>query len=264
MPDGHFHPPFPATVTPVPQIAIGFSVIPIIAGLVMLGFLILMVVRLGRWLFTWLVGPEKALAPVNAPQVSRFTRLMDTAAISLWPFRPKKVRMAFPCPACCQPLLGKVGPGEELVCPWCATTFQTPEPPPAAPPVSKKVLRKAKSFSQNKGSLPWRIFKGTSFTLGICVVVSLIMFGLFETGYAWLGLGGALVAGWLVQALHRRFWHKGTFLPKPILTTGGGNVFAGEIFRTIGVIGVPLTAGVVVWIFIGCVSGFLYLLLWQM
>jgi len=228
--------------------------------------------RFLRWIIQAIGGNEPSLAGndqgelgFNQPKLSRFTRFMDSAYAVVWPFKPAgKMRLAFPCPACCQPLLGKVAPGEELVCPWCRTVFQTPEPPPAAPPVPKKLLKKAREKTSPKGSLPWRIFKGTSFTMGICVVISFVMFGLFETGYAWLGLGATLIAGWLLQALHRLFWHKGTFFPKPILTSGGGNVFAGESFRTIGMIGVPLTALIVVWIFIGCVSGCLYLLLWRM
>ncbi len=242
----------------------GLSLIPIIAGVVVLGFLILAMLRLVRWLFTWLAGSEKALAPVNAPSVGRFTRLMDTATITLWPFRPKKVRMAFPCPACCLPLLGKVSPGEELVCPWCATTFQTPEPPPPAPPVSKKVLKKVRLGGQAKGSLPWRIFKTFSIILGICLVVSLVIVGILDSLYAWLALSIVLVAGWLGQAAHRRFWHKETFLPKPILASGGGNVLAGEIIRTIGMIGAPITLGMVAWIFLACVGGCLFNLFWRM
>ena len=203
-----------------------FSWLPI---LVMAGIFIPVMVRLVRWFLTWLMGPEKALAPMSAPQVGRITRMLDMAAVGLWPFRPpQKVRMAFPCPACCMPLLGKVSPGEELVCPWCATTFQTPEPPPAAPPVSKKVLKKAKQAIQPKGSIFWRLYKFACITLGICVVVSLVIIGILDSGYAWLILAGVLAVAWLGQALQRRFWHKEPFLPKPILAPGGGNALATE------------------------------------
>lgn len=239
----------------MPQIAIGFSVIPIIAGVVMLCLLVLVLVRLVRWFLTWAVGGGETLAPANAPQVGRFTRLADTAVVNLWPFRPKQVRMAFPCPACCQPLLGRVGPGEQLVCPWCATTFQTPEPPPAAPPVPKKVFKKAKHALRPKGSIFWRLFKFASITLGICVVVSLVIIGILDSGYAWLILAGVLVAAWLGQALHRRFWHKEPFLPKPILAPGGGNALATEAIRTVCMMGAPITIGVVFWIVAGCFLG---------
>lgn len=222
----------------------------------MAGIFILVMVRLVRWFLTWLMGPEKALAPMNAPQVGRITRMLDMAAVGLWPFRPpQKVRMAFPCPACCMPLLGKVSPGEELVCPWCATTFQTPEPPPAAPPVSKKVLKKVKQAIQPKGSIFWRLFKGASIVLGIIALAALVILGMLESGYSWLALAGVLLAGWLGQAAHRRIWHKESFLPKPILVSGGGNVLASEAIRSIGMIGAPLTIGVVFWILAGCFLG---------
>jgi len=222
----------------------------------MAGIFIPVMVRVVRWFLTWLMGPEKALAPMSAPQVGRITRMLDMAAVGLWPFRPpQKVRMAFPCPACCMPLLGKVSPGEELVCPWCATTFQTPEPPPAAPPVSKKVLKKAKQAIQPKGSIFWRMFKGCSIILGVCCVIALVFIGILDSGNAWLILVGVLAVAWLGQALQRRFWHKEPFLPKPILAPGGCNALATEAIRTVGMVGAPLTIGIVFWILAGCVWG---------
>jgi hypothetical protein len=230
--------------------------------LVMVGLLALVVVRLARWLFRSFEVPEKALAQVNAPTVGRFTRMIDTATVTLWPFRPKKVRMAFPCPACCQPLLGKVGPGEELVCPWCATTFQTPEPPPAAPPVSKKVLKKAKQAIQPKGSIFWRLFKFASIVLGIIVLVALVILGMLESGYMWLVLAGVLLAGWLGQAAYRRFWRKGNFLTASIFGEGGGTIIATEVIRSIGTVGAPLALAAIVWVLLGCFGGCLFPLFW--
>ena len=242
-----------------------FSLFSLLPFVVMAGIFILVMVRLVRWFLTWLMGPEKALAPMSAPQVGRITRMLDMAAVGLWPFRPpQKVRMAFPCPACCMPLLGKVSPGEELVCPWCATTFQTPEPPPAAPPVSKKVLKKAKQAIQPKGSIFWRLYKFACITLGICVVVSLVIIGILDSGYAWLILAGVLAVAWLGQALQRRFWHKEPFLPKPILAPGGGNALATEAIRTVGMVGAPITLCIGLWTFLAVFAGCLFPLIWRM
>jgi hypothetical protein len=217
--------------------------------LVMVGLLALVVVRLARRLFRSFEVPEKTLAQVNAPTVGRFTRMIDTATVTLWPFRPKKVRLAFPCPACCQPLLGKVAPGEELVCPWCRTAFQTPEPPPAAPPVPKKLLKKAREKESPKGSLPWRIFKGASITCGICVFMSLPIVGLLiDSVFGLVLMPVVAMGGWVLQAVHRRFWRKEPFLCRSILGEGGGAIVVGEVIRSVAMVGSPFAIILILWV----------------
>lgn len=193
-------------------------------------------------------GPDSAIP--HPETVGIYTRFTDTAAAILWPFPPPaKVRLAFPCPACFQPLLGKVAPGEELICPWCKTTFQTPEPPPAAPPLPRKVLKEnspKKSFSL-KGFI-----RGTSIVFGIIIYISLVITALVDFPVLWLLLLGILLVGWIIQGLYRRFIEKDGFLPKTILGPGGGNIFAGELLRTTIVIGFPFTLILVFWLFGAC------------
>ena len=203
-----------------------------------------------RFLGTPATSPVSGANEINANPVGRFTRFTDIAAGILWPFPPPaKVRLAFPCPACYQPLLGKVAPGEELICPWCRTTFQTPEPPPAAPPVSRKVLKE----SRLKRSFSFKsIITGLSIVFGIITYTVLIIVAVVDEPRVWLLLLGILVAGWVIQALHRRFWDKKEFLPATILGEGGGNVFAHEMVRTTVVVGLPFSIGLVFWVFGAC------------
>jgi hypothetical protein len=212
--------------------------------------------RFLRWIIKAIRGSEPSLAGndqgelgFNQPKLSRFTRFMDSAYAVVWPFKPAgKMRLAFPCPACCQPLLGKVAPGEELVCPWCRTAFQTPEPPPAAPPVPKKLLKKAREKESPKGSLPWRIFKGASITCGICVFVSLLIVGLIDSVFGLVLMPVVAVGGWVLQAVHRRFWRKEPFLCRSILGEGGGAIVVGEVIRSVAMAGSPFAIILILWV----------------
>ena len=217
-------------------------------------------------------GPPPALAPsegesghgLAGAEKPGWTRagFLEKAGALLWPFSPRtSVRLAFPCPACHQPLLGRVAPNEELICPWCGTTFQTPAPPPAAPPVPRKVMNQTKT----KGGFSFVGFvKGLSAICGfgfiICCLVNMLLGLGFQAGIILVcGLG----TGWVLQALQRRFWLKGPFLAKPFFAEGGGSALRDEIMRTVRMVGLPFAIGGMLWAVIACLVFVVWpLLLW--
>lgn len=101
-----------------------------------------------------------------------------------WPGR-KLVRMAFPCPACFQPLVALVEPGLDLECPVCLTTFRVPAPPtPSTPKVVATVV-----LVQNKGH---GILNQALFAIGLIVFpVGLLV--VFLTGEPYFSLGVLVV-----------------------------------------------------------------------
>lgn len=118
--------------------------------------------------------------------------MSDTAGagswFGMWPWKRRRVRMAFPCPACMFPLLAAVEPDLELECPLCRTTFLVPAPP--APVITKP---KAPVLPVNQVGPPPEGFLGTiTFVLGWIVLAvgtviscgtGLFLFGLiFATG----------------------------------------------------------------------------------
>lgn len=218
----------------------------------------------GFRLLTWLIGlffPAQTLAAgeggasLATQPVGTWTRFGDWLVSIVWPFKPpQRVPLAFPCPACFQPLSGKVAPGEDLICPWCRTSFQTPEPPLAAPPVPKKVFKRERP----RGSL-WGFFRIISIVCGfgyVALLFSLATFAVLprEARVLWMVLG-ALAGAWVLQALFRRFWRKETFLPKSFRGVGGGTVLFQEILRVIITVGFPIAVLLVLFLGGGCLTG---------
>lgn len=236
-----------------------------LAIVVLAGMLFYQAFRLVTWL-GGLVFPAQVVATgevgtsLTTQPVGTWTRFSDWLVTLLWPFRPPaRVRLAFPCPACYQPLLGKVAPGEDLICPWCRTTFQTPEPPPPAPPVSRKVVAKKGMFSSGF----WRFLGFTSFlaglalSLGLIFIASLLLLPRFPQQAMLMAgiLFGIWGIAWFVQAVVRRVWNKGTFLPPSIIGEGGGTVLLREIYRTLVTTGLPIVLIVLGALVVGCLGG---------
>lgn len=126
-----------------------------------------------------------------------------------WPWRARRrVRMAFPCPACLRPLLAMVEPELELECPDCRTTFVVPAPPapiiniPKAPPIPGV---QANPVSEGfLGKAP--------FVLGL---ISLVVGTIVSCGFALFIFIGIFVTGTIVARIRNGFRRrKNPLLPK--------------------------------------------------
>jgi len=90
-----------------------------------------------------------------------------------WPWTRRRVRMAFPCPACFHPLLAVVEPDLDLECPVCRTTFRVPAPPA---PVPRKVVpppMPVVDAQQQDGLLGTFIFGLGVFTIVVSAAVTM-------------------------------------------------------------------------------------------
>ena len=171
------------------------------------------------------------------------------SALSLTP--RSRVMLAFPCPSCHQPLLGRVTPGEELLCPWCQTCFQTPEPPPIPPP--RPIRAKPMAGARQPFSLR-RIIMALSTTLGAGILLIMAGFAIISGKGIWYLLGFTLTIAWVTQALVRRYWHKKNFLPESMLQEGGGQIFFQEALRTVRILGFPVALVGLLAIVGGCLT----------
>jgi hypothetical protein len=144
--------------------------------------------------------------------------------------------MAFPCPACFQPLLAMVEPDLDLECPVCRTTFKVPAPPLPVPRFKPPPVPKVMP-DQTVAKPPGSIM----FVLGlITLVVGTVCtfgFGLFL--FSMIFVTGVIVARIKNGFLRRRY---------PMLPKLSWGAICWEGVRAIGI---TMTWGVVAGLSVG-------------
>jgi hypothetical protein len=144
--------------------------------------------------------------------------------------------MAFPCPACFQPLLAMVEPDLDLECPVCRTTFKVPAPPLPVPrfkpPPVPKVMPD-QTVAKPPGNLMFALGVGTLAVGTVCT----LGFGLFL--FSMIFVTGVIVARIRNGFLRRR---------NPMLPKLSWGAICWEGVRAIGItvswsVGVGLIGG---------------------
>ena len=144
--------------------------------------------------------------------------------------------MAFPCPACFQPLLAMVEPDLDLECPVCRTTFKVPAPPLPVPRFKPPPIPKVmpdQTVAKPPGNLMFALGVGTLAVGTVCT----LGFGLFL--FSMIFVTGVIVARIRNGFLRRRY---------PMLPKLSWGAICWEGVRAIGItvswsVGVGLIGG---------------------
>lgn len=126
-----------------------------------------------------------------------------------WPWGRRRVRMAFPCPACFQPLMAFVEPDLDLECPICRTTFRVPAPPAAAPPAQKV-------YKPDQG---YGVWAQVLFALGLVVFIISIVAACVGITHLLIGCLVVTMLGAL-GAWFRNYWQRWSNPDVPKLSAG--------------------------------------------